>query len=106
MLREYVRRCSSQACDDEDNFDPLQYRDWDFITKAIPTFCDQIELTCFRVSTLTSETLAECFPICKEHKALADFARSFMDNLGNPYSFFLMPNEDDGVFYYHTRWEK
>ena len=105
MLREYIKRCAAQADDDEQNLDPLQYRDWEFLDKVLPTFCDQIELPCFRVSTLTPETLTECFPVCKEDTALADFARSFMDNLGNAYAFFLVPNEESETFYYITRWD-
>ena len=82
------------------------FRDEKLMRVDIPALCDAIELPCFRVSPLDVATLKLCFPILREIRGLAEFLKTFMNNLGNPFAIVQKPDYAKDQYYYLTRWLK
>ena len=104
-LRMFANRCLDKSLTQTET-DGTEYRDKDLIKKVVPALCDEIELPCFRVSSLNAQTLKGCFSICREHKGLPALVENFATNLGRPYALFPIFEYDEGYYYYCTNWIK
>ena len=75
-----------------------------FVGVLLERLKTEIEQPCFRVDTLTTETIRKTFQSCIDNPGLADFLRNFMDNIECMYE---IEPEFDNVkmeFHYITRW--